>query len=76
MRSIQFSLIFFLLNLVHTRAYLQQPDACKIAYNIYNKDSMHGYEVYIMDADGGHKKNITNHKDVAWTYYAYRNYIL
>jgi len=42
-----------------------QTPACKIAYNIYNKDSTHGYEVYIMNMDGQNKTNITNHKDVA-----------
>lgn len=40
-----------------------------IAYNVYDtvqKD----YEVYIMDADGRNKKNLSNRKAVDWTYHA------
>lgn len=41
----------------------------KVAYNIYDtvqKD----YEVWIMDADGSNKKNLSNKKAVDWTYHA------
>lgn len=47
----------------------------KIAYNVLNNDAADDYEVFIMDMDGRCKKNITNHKDVAWTYLAGRNKI-
>lgn len=46
-----------------------QAQDLRIAYNIYHtvrKD----YEIYIMNADGRGKKNITNTKAVDWTYYA------
>ncbi|MBK9098910.1 MAG: PD40 domain-containing protein [bacterium] len=46
-----------------------------IAYNVFAPDSIHpnNYEVMIMKMDGSEKKNLTNHKDVAWTYYAYND---
>lgn len=46
-----------------------------IAYNIAVKDSSgnSNYEVFTMDLDGSNSKNITNNKDVAWTYRAYKN---
>ncbi|OFZ09265.1 MAG: hypothetical protein A3D92_12245 [Bacteroidetes bacterium RIFCSPHIGHO2_02_FULL_44_7] len=46
-----------------------------IAYNIHEHDTIHpnNYEVMTMNMDGTDKKNITNHPDVAWTYYAYEN---
>jgi TolB protein len=46
-----------------------------IAYNIAVKDSngKSNYEVFTMDFDGSNSKNITNNKDVAWTYKAYKN---
>lgn len=45
-----------------------------IAYNIHEKDTIHrsNYEVITMNMDGSNKRNITNHPDVAWTYYAYK----
>lgn len=49
----------------------------KIAYNVWAPDSVNedNYEVFIMNQDGSDKKNITNHKDVAWTYMAYQDRI-
>jgi TolB protein len=46
-----------------------------LAYNIYVNDSIHrnNYEVFTTNLDGSGKKNITNHPDVAWVYYAYGN---
>lgn len=72
MRTVRFLFLIFILTIANVVSYAQTP-AYKIAYNIYNKDSMHGYEVYMMDMDGKNKTNISNHKDVAWTYYAYKN---
>ncbi|MBL7968856.1 MAG: PD40 domain-containing protein [Prolixibacteraceae bacterium] len=45
-----------------------------IAYNIAVKDSSgkSNYEVFTMNLDGSNSKNITNSKDVAWTYRAFR----
>ncbi len=44
-----------------------------IAYNIAVKDSSgkSNYEVFTMNMDGTSSNNITNSKDVAWTYRAY-----
>jgi len=44
----------------------------KIAYNVAQDSKADDYEVYSMNTDGTGKKNITNHKDVAWTYYAWK----
>lgn len=45
-----------------------------IAYNVLQNQQADDYEVYVMDAkDGSDNQNITNHKDVAWTYYAWKN---
>ncbi|MBK7966152.1 MAG: PD40 domain-containing protein [Bacteroidetes bacterium] len=46
-----------------------------IAYNIHEHDTIHksNYEIITMEMDGSNKKNITNHPDVAWTYYTYKN---
>jgi TolB protein len=46
-----------------------------IAYNIAVKDSSgkSNYEVFTMNLDGSNSQNITNNKDVAWTYRAYKN---
>lgn len=44
----------------------------KIAYNVAQDSKNDDYEVYSMNLDGTERKNITNHKDVAWTYYAWK----
>ena len=45
-----------------------------IVYNIAIPDTTKDdWELMAMDFDGGHKKNITNNEDVAWTYYAYKD---
>lgn len=46
-----------------------------IAYNIGVKDSdgKTNYEVFTMNLDGTNSKNITAHKDVAWTYRAFKH---
>lgn len=48
-----------------------------IAYNVFAPDSINpnNYEVMVLNLDGSNKKNITNHKDVAWTYYTYKDKI-
>lgn len=42
----------------------------KIAYNVLQDQKADDYEVYVMNIDGSESKNVTNHKDVAWTYYS------
>ncbi|MBK8491687.1 MAG: PD40 domain-containing protein [Saprospirales bacterium] len=49
------------------------PAAWKIAYNVWENTETDNYEVYIMNMDGSGKKNITNHPDVAWVYYAWKD---
>jgi TolB protein len=45
----------------------------KIAYKVAQDSKNDDYEIYSMNLDGTDKRNITNHKDVAWTYYAWKN---
>jgi len=45
----------------------------KIAYNVWENKETDDYEVYVMNLDGSGKKNITNHPDVAWVYYAWED---
>lgn len=53
----------------------EKPDPIpwKIAYNVCEDSETDNYEVYIMNMDGSGKKNITNHPDVAWVYYAWKD---
>jgi TolB protein len=51
----------------------QQTEGLKIAFNVLEDQKADNYDVYVMSIDGSASKNITNHKDVAWTYYAWRN---
>lgn len=45
-----------------------------IAYNIHVPDTTKDdWEIMLMNFDGSNKKNITNNKDVAWTYYSFNN---
>ncbi len=48
-------------------------DTWKIAYNVLVDNANDNYDVFIMNADGTQKQNITNHPDVAWTYFAWKN---
>lgn len=42
----------------------------KIAYNVLQDQKADDYEVYVMNTDGSERRNVINHKDVAWTYYS------
>lgn len=42
----------------------------KLAFNVLQDQKADDYEVYTISADGTGMANATNHKDVAWTYYA------
>lgn len=53
--------------------FAQQTDGLKIAFNVLEDQKADNYDVYVMGIDGSASKNITNHKDVAWTYYAWQN---
>lgn len=45
-----------------------------IAYNIHLPDTTKDdWEIMHMNLDGSNPRNISNHPDVAWTYYAYGN---
>lgn len=50
-----------------------QPAGLRIAFNTPENSATDDYDVYSMNADGSDIRNITNHKDVAWTYYAWRD---
>lgn len=52
-----------------------EPKQMFIAYNAYLPDSVYddNWDIFIMNMDGTGTKNITNHPDVAWTYYTFRD---
>ncbi|MDP2884948.1 MAG: hypothetical protein Q8P51_08020 [Ignavibacteria bacterium] len=43
-----------------------------IAYNVLVDSKTDNYDVFAINLDGSNKRNITNHKDLAWTYYAWK----
>ncbi len=47
----------------------------KVLYNVFTPDSAapNNYEVFSVSTDGTENKNITEHKDVAWVYYTFKN---
>lgn len=45
----------------------------QIAFNVFENRETDDYEIYVMNADGTGKKNISNWKGVDWVYYAYKN---
>jgi len=47
----------------------------KIAYNVYYDTADGNYEIFVMNADGSDKKNISNSKGIDWVYYAYEDKI-
>ncbi len=49
-----------------------QPKKYALVYNVARDTKTDDYEVYTMESDGSGKRNITNNKDVAWTYYTDR----
>lgn len=53
-----------------TVAATAQTPNLKIALNVLQDQKADDYEVYTMSSDGSDLKNVTNNKDVAWTYYS------
>jgi TolB protein len=51
------------------------PSDYVIAYNVAVNDSSgnSNYEIFTINPDGSGRKNITNNKDVAWTYRSFKN---
>ena len=47
-----------------------QPSGLRIAFNVLFDEKADDYEVFIMNADGTSKLNVTRQPDVAWTYSA------
>ncbi len=50
-----------------------QTSKYKITFNTPEDSKTDDYEVYSMNIDGTGRKNITKNKDVAWTYYAWKD---
>ncbi|MBK9147717.1 MAG: PD40 domain-containing protein [Flavobacteriales bacterium] len=51
------------------------PDL-RIAFNVYTNTPEDNYEVFVMDLDGGNRKNITNTPGVDWVYASYGDRLL
>ncbi len=47
-----------------------QQAGWRIAFNVLQDQKADDYEVYTMSVDGGSIQNVTNHRDVAWTYHS------
>lgn len=63
-----FVLCFLLISL--SLASAAQPTGVKIAFNVLQDQEADNYEVYTIGTDGSGLLNVTNNKDVAWTYYS------
>lgn len=76
MKSILLSLTIILF-ITACKSNVEKPIQYLIAYNVFAPDSSapDNYEIFITDLKGSSKKNLTNHKDVAWTYYAFQDKI-
>lgn len=66
---------FLLVIVLMTFACKQEQKQYKIAYNVYYDTLKDDYEVFIMNANGTDKKNISNSPGVDWVYYAYKDKI-
>ncbi len=47
----------------------------KITYNVYYHTANGNYEVFVMNADGTDKKNISNSAGIDWVYHSYKDKI-
>lgn len=50
---------------------IAQPSNYQIAFNTVIDSAADNYDVFTMRVDGSEMKNVTDHKDVAWTYYSW-----
>ncbi len=66
-------IILTLLLLLAAAASFAQRSDLKIAYNVHADTATGNYEIFVMNADGSGKKNISNHPSIDWVYYAYGN---
>jgi TolB protein len=55
---------------VSVNATVAQEPKYKVAFNVLQDQKTDDYEVYTIDSNGTGIKNVTNNKDVAWTYYS------
>ena len=67
----KFLILIIFLTATAVTAYSQKTKY-GLVYNVAQDTKADDYEIYSMELDGSGKRNITNHKDVAWTYYAYK----
>ena len=64
--------LIIILSILFTAATVAAQSKYGLLYNVAQDTKADDYEIYAMNTDGTGKRNITNHKDVAWTYYAYK----
>ncbi len=67
------STFIIFLTLTFTLAVFTQPSNLRLAFNTPEDTKTDDYDIYVMGVDGSGIKNITNNKDVAWTYYAWKD---
>jgi TolB protein len=63
-------MITFKLVLLFTINLVAQPLNWKIAFNSVVDQKADDYDVFTIEADGTGLRNVTNNKDVSWTYYS------
>ena len=74
--SLCFLLTLFLCSCMQDESKKQESlSDLQIAYNVLEDSETDNYEIYIMNADGSGKKNISNWQGVDWVYYAYESKI-
>ncbi len=72
MRSI-FASILLLFCVGMATELASQSAEYKIVFNTPENSQTDDYDIYSINIDGSARRNITNNKDVAWTYYAWKN---
>lgn len=71
LEKIMRSLFTLFLTFAAALSAFSQPSDLRIAFNTPEDSKTEDYDIYVMGVDGSGMKNITNNKDVAWTYYAW-----
>jgi TolB protein len=64
------TILFIIITAFLTAFSIGQAPQNRIAFNVLQDQKADDYEIYTMNTDGSGLRNVTNHKDVAWTYYS------
>ena len=74
MRALPHFWLAGLIPLLFLPACREEPEIpYRIAYNQLEDPASNNCDIYVMNLDGGGKRNITNHPDIAWVCYAWKD---